>query len=156
MSNISDCNTANSLKTEGDPWMDSDSRNSMLMVQKRYASMALTGAVLFGGTLIFLGFAPLGKGLILGALFSILNFFLMALILPYRIGYAKGKSSLVALTSILGRFAIMAVPLIFAVKHPQIAVSTVAIGLFMIPFAIVGEQLWVRWRQYEEVGTSNG
>jgi hypothetical protein len=133
--------------------MDSDSRNSMAMVQKRYASMALSAAVVLGGALIFLGFAPLGKGLILGAFFSILNFILMALTLPYRVGHAKGKSSLVAMLSIMGRFAVMAVPLIFAVKHPQIAVSAVAVGLFMIPLAIVGEHVWVRWRHYEEVGT---
>ncbi len=132
--------------------MDSDSRNSTLMVQKRYASMVLTAAVIIGGTLIFLGFAPLGKGLIIGALFSILNFILMALTLPYRVGHSKGKSSLVALISIVGRFAIMAVPLIFAANHSQIAISTVAVGLFMIPLAILGEHLWMRWRHYEEVG----
>lgn len=129
-----------------------DSRNSMVMVQRRYASIALAAAVFLGGALIFLGFAPLGKGLILGSLFSVLNFILMALILPYRVGHGKGKSFLLSLVSIYGRYAVMAIPLILALKHPQIAVSAVALGLFMIPLAIVGEQLWVRWRHCEEVG----
>ena len=142
----------NSSKAEWVSKMDSDSRYSTLMVQKRYASMVLVVAVVLGGALIFLGFAPLGKGFILGALFSILNFILMALTLPYRVGHTKGKSSLLALISIVGRFAIMAFPLIFAVKHPQIAVSAVAVGLFMIPLAILGEHLWIRLRHYEEVG----
>ena len=132
--------------------MASDFRNSTVMVQRRYASLALAAAVFLGGTLILLGFAPLGKGLIIGSLFSVLNFILMALILPYRVGHGKGKSFLVSLVSIYGRYAIMAVPLIFALKHPQIAVCAVAIGLFMIPLAIMGEHLWVRWRHYEEVG----
>lgn len=119
---------------------------------KRYAKVALIAAIVTGGALIVLGYAPLGKGLVLGALFSIINFWLMALALPYRMGHGRGKSILVSLTSIYCRFALMAVPLIFAIKHPQVAVSTVAMGLFMIPLTILGEHLWVRWRHSEKVG----
>lgn len=114
--------------------------------------MSLFGAVGIGGTLIILGFEPLGKGLILGALFSIVNFALMAIALPYRLGLSRRRSFWVSLTSIYCRFAIMAIPLIIGVKLPQVAVSTVAAGLFMVPLCIFGERMWMRWRHPEEVG----
>jgi uncharacterized membrane protein YadS len=114
--------------------------------------MALIAALVLGGGLIITGYTSLGKGLILGSLFSVLNFLLMALVIPYHVGHGRGKSFLIPLTSICGRFALMAIPLIYSVKHSQIAVSTVAIGLFIIPISILGEQLWERWRHSEEVG----
>ena len=71
--------------------------------------------------------------------------------MPYQVGHGRGKSYLVPLTSICGRFALMAIPLIFAVKHSQIAVSTVAIGLFIIPISILSEHLLERWRHSGEI-----
>lgn len=129
-----------------------ESRKPLLAAQKRYASMSLFGAVAIGGSLILLGFEPLGKGLILGTLFSIVNFTLMAIALPYRLGLSRRRTFWVSLTSIYCRFAIMAIPLIIGVKHPQVAVSAVAAGLFMVPLCIFGERMWMQWRHPEEVG----
>lgn len=130
----------------------SETDKSLIAVQKRYASMTFIGAMSLGGTLIILGFAPLGKGLILGALFSIVNFALMAIALPYRLGSNRSHSFWVSLTSICCRFAIMAIPLTVAIKYPHIAVSTVALGLFAVPLCIIGERMWMQWRHPEEVG----
>lgn len=132
--------------------MGSESQDAVNMVQKRYTSLVLVAAVVLGAGMIILGYASLGKGLVLGALFSVLNFILMALALPYRLGHRRGNSFLLPLTSVCGRLALMAIPLIYAVKHPQISVSTVAIGLFMIPLVILGEHLWGRWRHSKEMG----
>lgn len=99
-----------------------------------------------------MGFAPLGKGLLAGTLFSALNFWLMAKALPSRLGHGRGKTFFLSITSIYGRYALMALPLILAVKLPYLAVSTVAIGLFAVPLVIVGERIWRQWRRSHEVG----
>jgi hypothetical protein len=129
----------------------SELRRSTDKVQKHYASLALIAAIVLGGSLILLGYAPLGKGLIAGTLFSAINFWLMARGLPARLGHGRAKTFIISLTSIYGRFAVMALPLIIAVKHPQIAVSTVAIGLFAVPLVILAEHLWHQWRCSHEV-----
>jgi hypothetical protein len=115
-------------------------------VQKRYVRLALMLAVSLGGLLMVLGQRPLGKGLILGALFGIINFILMALALPMRLRYVRGKALLFSLTSIYVRFAIMALPLIWALKHDSVALTTTAAGLFMIQIAILGDHLWTKLR----------
>jgi uncharacterized membrane protein len=119
---------------------------AMWNVQKRYIRLALMPAVLLGGLLIVAGQRPLGKGLILGTLFGIVNFFLMALALPMRLRYVRSKALLFSLTSIYVRFALMALPLIWALKHDAVALTTTAVGLFMIQIAILSDHLWTRLR----------
>ena len=125
---------------------------SIYKVQKRYASMALIAAVIGGGGLMVAGLVPLGKGLLAGTIFSVLNFWLMARALPYRLGHGRAKTFFLSITSIYGRYALMAVPLILAVKLPHLSVSTVAIGLFAVPLMILGERIWHQWRRSQEVG----
>jgi hypothetical protein len=115
-------------------------------VQKRYVRLALMLAVLLGGPLMMIGQRPLGKGLILGSLFGIVNFILMALALPMRLRFVRGKALLFSLTSIYVRFALMALPLIWALKHDSVALTTTAAGLFMIQIAILGDHLWTKLR----------
>ena len=130
----------------------SDWRTSIHKVQKRYASMALIAAIIGGAALMALGLAPLGKGLLAGTLFSVFNFWLMAKTLPHRLGHGRAKSFILSITSIYGRYALMAVPLVLAVKLPYLALSTVAIGLFAVQIVILGERIWQQWRQSQEVG----
>jgi hypothetical protein len=99
-----------------------------------------------------MGFAPLGKGLVAGALFSVLNFWLMAKALHSRLGHGRAKTVILSIASIYGRLAVMALPLILAAKLPQLAVSTVAIGLFAVPLIIFGEHIWQQWRRSQEAG----
>jgi hypothetical protein len=120
--------------------------------QQRYCTLALTMAILAGTVLMFFGYTAWGKGLILGSLFSILNFILMAMALPVRLGKGRGKSSLFSFSSIFLRYAILALPLIWALRQETIAVSTVALGLFMVQVAILGDHLWARLRNPLEAG----
>lgn len=129
----------------------SELQQSINSVRKHYVSKALVGAVVIGAGLLLLGYTPQAKGLIAGTLFSTLNFWLMAKALPARLGHGRSKTIIISLTSIYGRFALMALPLIFAAKHPQVAVSTVAIGLFAIPLVILSDHLWQQWRHCREV-----
>lgn len=113
---------------------------------KRYASLALTLAVAAGGLLMLTGHTGLGKGLILGAFFSVVNFILMAVALPIRIGRGRAPSTLIALASIAVRYAVLATPLIIAVHHSQFAITSAAAGLFMIQLAILLDQAWATRR----------
>jgi hypothetical protein len=116
-------------------------------IQKHYIRLALILAVLLGGVLMAIGQRPLGKGIILGALFGIVNFVLMALALPMRLRYDRGKAMLFALSSIYVRLALMALPLIWALKHDAVALTTTAVGLFLVQIAIFGDHLWTKLRK---------
>ena len=116
--------------------------SSLRLPLKRYSSLALTLAAVCGGLLAFTGYISLGKGLILGALFSIVNFVLMAVALPLRIGRGRAPSTLISLVSIAVRYALLAAPLIIAANHSQFAVSSTAAGLFMVQMTILAEQAW--------------
>ncbi len=115
---------------------------------RRYGSIALTIAVVVGGSLMVCGHTALGKGLILGSLFSVVNFVLMAIALPMRLGRGRGPSTLISLASIGMRYALLAAPLILAAKHPHLSILTTAVGLFMIQLAILLDQLWAGWRKF--------
>lgn len=121
-------------------------RHPVRKTLQRYCSLTLIIAVTIGGMMIFLGLRPIGKGLILGAVFSVINFILMATALPTRIGLGRSKSFFFSVGSIYLRFALMAVPLVISLKQDLFAVSTVAVGLFMVQLTILGDHLWDRLR----------
>ncbi|MCU0604837.1 MAG: ATP synthase subunit I [Desulfobacterales bacterium] len=105
--------------------------------QKKYGSRAVVAAVLVGGGLILAGHPSLGKGLIAGALFSTLNFVLIAESLPYKLGKSRPRAALVSMAWILLRFGLMAVPLVLALKFHLFNPLTAALGLFSVPLAIL-------------------
>jgi len=98
-------------------------------------------AIAIGGLLILAGQQPVGKGVILGTLFSILNFILIGETLPLKLGKTKGKTFFVTLGSIILRYGLMALPLILAVKLDQFSVLAVVFGIFMIQIMIITEPL---------------
>ncbi len=105
--------------------------------QKKYGSRAMVAAIFVGGGLILAGHPTLGKGLIAGALFSVLNFILIAESLPHKIGKSRRKASAVSMGWILLRFALMAVPLILALRFHLFHPLAAAIGLFFVQIAIL-------------------
>ena len=110
--------------------------------QKRYCSTAITVAIFAGFLFILAGQKPVGKGLILGTVFSIINFILMGETLPLRIGKSKGKTFLVALGSIYFRYIILAMPLIMAIKFEQFNLFAVITGIFLVQFFIIVDHLF--------------
>ncbi len=103
-------------------------------------------ALVAGAGLMLSGYVALGKGILLGAIFGVLNFILMGLALPMRLGKSRAKSIFLSLSSICVRYAILSIPLIWALKADTIAVSTTAVGLFMVQITILGDHLWRQWR----------
>jgi hypothetical protein len=108
---------------------------------KRYCTRAMASAVLIGAALIFGGLPAWGKGLIAGTLFSILNFILMAEVLPHHIGKLQRRAAAFSLGSILLRYSLMAVPLVLSLKYHLFHPAAAAIGLFSVQIVILSEHL---------------
>ena len=112
-------------------------------MQKRYCSTAIVVAVLIASVFIGIDMVPIGKGLILGALFSIINFILMGRALPGRILEKKKAAVQKSLGSVLFRFAIMAIPLYIGIKGAEFNFFAVSAGLFFVQIMILGDHLIV-------------
>ena len=110
-------------------------------IQKKYCYRAIGAAVALGGFLILIGQQPVGKGFILGTIFSVINFILIGETLPFRLGKTRGKTFLVALGSIIFRFGVMAVPLILAAKFEQFSLFAVIFGIFTVQMVIIADHL---------------
>lgn len=110
--------------------------------QKKYGSIAMFIAILVGLLFILLSKQPIGKGFILGTLFSVLNFTAMGISLPYRIGISRQKATVISGLSLLLRYVLLAVPLVIAIRMDQINLAAVICGLFMIQILILTEHVF--------------
>ncbi len=114
--------------------------------QRRLARGAFTAAVTVGLVIYLLGFAPVAKGLVLGALFSVFNFVIMAYVLPHQVGAFKTqkRATGLAFVSFAFRLALLAIPLAVSLKSDQFRFWAVVVGLFTVQFAIMAEHLIIR------------
>ncbi len=108
-------------------------------VQKKYCSRAMLMAFATALVFLFAGKKGISRGVVLGAVFSTINFVLMGYALPGRIKREKGKASLVALRGIMMRYAVLALPLVIAIKFERFDVLATAAGLFMVQLAILAD-----------------
>jgi hypothetical protein len=111
--------------------------DSVRETQKKYGSRALMAAVLIGLVFILVGQKAIGKGLVLGTLFSIINFLLIGKTLFLRTGRSRAKTFGLSLGSVAFRFALMAIPLIAAIKFDQFNLLATICGIFMIQMVIL-------------------
>jgi hypothetical protein len=112
-------------------------------IQKKYCSQAMIAAIVAALVLIMFGEKSIGKGLVLGSLFSIINFIIMGQFIPLRLAQSqsKSKASAIAFVSIFLRFAILAIPLIISIKVDAVHFAGVVIGLFMVQLLMLFDQL---------------
>jgi hypothetical protein len=110
--------------------------------QKKYGSRAMMVAIIAGILLVLIGHQPIGKGLVLGAIFSVVNFVLMGETLPLRLGKSKRRTVTLALGSMMFRYVILAIPLVVAIKFDQFNVFATILGIFMIQLVILGDHLF--------------
>jgi len=114
---------------------------SVKQTQKKYGSRAMVVAIVAGFIFIMAGHKPIGKGLVLGAIFSVINFVLIGQTLPMRLSHSKRKTFALSLGSIVFRFALLALPLILAVKYQQFNLPATIGGIFMIQAVILADYL---------------
>jgi len=110
--------------------------------QKKYCSAAIAVAIFAGLLFILAGQKPIGKALILGTVFSIVNFILIGETLPLRIGKSNGKTFFISLGSIYFRYIILAIPLIMAIKLEQFNLFAVIFGIFLIQIVIMADHFY--------------
>jgi hypothetical protein len=117
---------------------------SIRRTQKKYGSRALAIAVIIGFGTVLIGQNSLGKGLVLGTLFSVVNFILMGETLPLKLGRSSKTTFFISLFSMLLRYLLLAVPLIIAVKYEQFHILSAIIGVFMVQVVIVADHLGIQ------------
>jgi hypothetical protein len=102
----------------------------------------MTAAIVLCLVFFLFGHKDVGKGLVLGALFSVVNFVLMGEMLPLRLGVSRRKASWIAFGSLLLRYGLLAVPLIVAFTFEGIHPISTGCGLLMIQAAILTDHLF--------------
>ena len=114
---------------------------ALKQTQKKYATRTLTLAIVIALFLILIGQKPVAKGLILGTVFSVLNFILMGKTIILKFGKSKRKTFSISMGSIIFRYLLLAIPLITALKFEQFNLMAAILGIFMIQFVILTEHL---------------
>jgi hypothetical protein len=109
--------------------------------QKKYAVKTLTLAIVIALFFVLMGQKPVAKGLIMGAVFSALNFILMGKTITLKFGKSKRKTFSISMGSIILRYLLLAIPLIAALKFEQFNLVAAILGIFMIQFVILAEHL---------------
>jgi hypothetical protein len=110
-------------------------------LQKSYGSKALALAIGISMIFLILGYTAVCRGLVMGALFSIINFVLMAQTVHARIRSERTRASVAALGNILFRYIFMAVPVVLAIKLPRFDLFATIAGLFMVQTIILADHI---------------
>ncbi len=110
-------------------------------LRKKYCPAALFIAIMVAMVLIFAGHRELARGLILGTLFSIINFVLMGMSIQLRMQKTRRASTIAALLLVLMRFGFLAVPVVVALNYDKFHVVTAIVGLFMVQAVILADAL---------------
>ena len=113
---------------------------TVLDVQKKYGSRAL--ALSIGAGVIFLaaGQKEICRGLVLGGVFSAVNFALMGQFLHYRLVDNRKAAARRSLMALLLRYMLLAVPLVLAVQSERFNLPATVVGIFMVQLVILIEQ----------------
>lgn len=110
-------------------------------LQKKYCSQTMMISICVALFFILLGHKPIAKGFLLASIFSVINFVVMAQLSPKQLNKTRLKANSVAILSIILRYAIMAIPLIIAVKMSSLDFIAAAAGLFAVQFVIILDQV---------------
>jgi len=121
-------------------------------IQKRYGSAVMGLAIPAALVLILAGLPSAGKGLILGSLFSVLNFVLMGQTLPLRLGRTRNAAIGISMGPLGFRYAILAIPLIVAIRYDAFHPAATIAGMFMVQVVILADHAAAAFRRYDGGG----
>ena len=111
-------------------------------LQKKYGTKAMALAIGIALICLIVGHKAACRGVILGALFSTLNFVLMAQAFHAKIGPDRKRASLAALGNIIFRYMFLAIPLYLAIKFPRFDLVATVAGLFMVQVIILSDHIF--------------
>ena len=102
-------------------------------LQKAVIKKALLLSVIVASVCLALDLTSVAKGIALGSIFSVVDFKLMALRLPGRLAN-RGRFS--GYLGLLGRFVLLSIPLVVAIKVPAVSFAATVAGIFSVKAAI--------------------
>jgi len=111
-------------------------------LQKSYGSKAMALAIGISLIFLMLGYKSVCRGVVLGGLFSTINFVLMAYSFHAKVRPDRKKASLAALFNIFFRYTFMAIPLFIAIKFPRFDLVATIAGLFMVQTVILTDHIY--------------
>jgi hypothetical protein len=111
-------------------------------LQKRYCGGALSLAVVLSLVVYLAGWPAMTRGLIVGSLFSALNFALLGKTMMRKLTDPRPGAGLITLVAQLGRYLLWAVPVVIAVKLPPVDLPATIAGLFMVPLFIIADSVF--------------
>jgi hypothetical protein len=106
-------------------------------LQQRYGRRALAAATILGLSAYLAGWPAVSRGLLLGSLFSVLNFVLLAKALVRQMSGEPRGGRLAHRITQVGRYLLWAVPVVLAVKFPAVDLAATVAGLFMVPASLL-------------------
>ena len=112
---------------------------TVLDTQKKYGSRALMLAIGAGLLFLALGQKEICRGLVMGGVFSAVNFALMGQLLRYRISGNRKVATRRSLASMLLRYVLLAIPLILSVRSDLFNFPATVVGIFMVQLVIMIE-----------------
>ncbi len=118
----------------------------VIKVQKRISFWAMVSAIVIAITLIVLGEKEIAKGLLLGTIFSVINFVLMGRFMPMVISKSRAKGGFGGLISISVRYPLLAIPMVVAIKSKSFSFPAVVVGVFAIQIVTFLEYVLIRPR----------
>lgn len=118
--------------------------NQVTQTQKRICSLVMTCSLIVAVFFLLIHENAIAKGLLLGALFSIINFILMGVSIPMTLNHSRTKSSLIGLTSILIRYALLTIPLLVGIRSVSFNFFAVFVGIFSVQIVTLFEYMVIR------------
>jgi hypothetical protein len=113
-------------------------------VQRRICSWSTLIAII--AALLFVVFQEkaIAKGILLGTLFSIINFILLGKSIPLALGQTRPRAGMIGLASILGRYVLLAIPMVIAIKSSSINFIAVVVGIFAVQIVTLFNYIVIR------------
>ncbi|MBC2711154.1 MAG: ATP synthase subunit I [Desulfosarcina sp.] len=112
---------------------------TVLDTQKKYGSRALMLAIGAGLLFLAMGQKEICRGLVLGGVFSTVNFALMGQSLRYRLSDNRKAATRRSLASLLLRYVLLAIPLVLSVRSDRFNFPATVVGIFMVQLVIMAE-----------------
>ncbi len=110
-------------------------------VRKKYCPAALLVAIGVALIMILSGHRELARGLILGTLFSIVNFLLMGMSIQLRMQKTRRASTIISFLLVMLRFGILVLPLMISIYYDNYHTVTTIVGLFMVQAVMLADSL---------------
>jgi hypothetical protein len=128
-----------------------DAFRSIRQTQKEYCSIAIIIAIAVSVFFILAEQKSVGKGLMLGTIFSIINFILIGEAIPMQIGSSIKKIKFISFGSLFFRHIILAIPIIMGIKLEQFNLIAVVCSMFLVQLVIFFDHL-IKYRPIRKTG----